>query len=280
MGIDMRYTGFAVFILFVIPGFIVPAANGQEIKVNSEREQAWAVPTFECLGLYFNCDIDRGECKAQYRQDDESSWREALPLVYDARDKQYRGSLVGLKPDTAYNIRLACDNQEIEFNGRTRKEQFPIGKTTHLSGSELDQPVRITESGTEDAWHLVAPAPGQKTIVDVFNLHDNCIEVAADYVIIRGLELKNAGRHAVLIREGVQNVVVEDCHMTQWGRVGGAHVWGIMHGSDSAIYAETGAGGLILQRNLIEHPPAVQGTHCRVRERCCFGSLHCIRRDR
>jgi hypothetical protein len=42
--------------------------------------------------------------------------------------------------------------------------------------------------------------------------------------------------------------------MTQWGRVGGARVWGIFHGSDSAIYAESGAGGLVLQRNLIEHP--------------------------
>jgi hypothetical protein len=42
--------------------------------------------------------------------------------------------------------------------------------------------------------------------------------------------------------------------MTLWGRVGGARVWGVFQGSDSGIYAETGAGGLVLQRNLIEHP--------------------------
>lgn len=219
-----------------------------------EEQRAWAVATFECLGLYYPSAMERGVCRVQYRQPDEKSWREALPLAYDSRERQYRGSLVGLKPDTTYLIRLTCGEQTIEFSGSTRSEQFSIGKTTYLPADDLDQPVRITEAGKADAWHLVTPTPGTKTLIDVFNLHDNCIEVAADYVIIRGIELKNAGQHAVLIRKGVQNVVVEDCHMTQWGRVGGARVWGVFHGSDSAIYAETGAGGLFLQRNLIEHP--------------------------
>jgi len=219
-----------------------------------EEKQAWAVPTFECLGLYYPSAAEQGTCNVQYRQADENLWREALPLVYDSREHQYRGSLVGLKPDTEYLIRLKCGDQTVELSGCTRSEQFPIGKTTYLPAGEMDKPVRIAEPGKADAWHLVTPAPGTKTVIDVFNLHDNCIEVAADYVIIRGLELKNAGQHAVLIRKGVQNVVVEDCHITQWGRVGGARVWGVFYGSDSAIYAETGAGGLVIQRNLVEHP--------------------------
>ncbi len=220
----------------------------------AEEKRAWAVATFECLGLYYPSAADQGDCNVQYRQADEQSWRQGLPLVYDSRQKEYRASLVGLKPDTEYLIRLTCGDQTVEFSGRTRSDQFPIGKTTYLPTGESGNPVRITESGKPDAWHLVTPAQSSKTILDVFNLHDTCVEVAADYVIVRGLELKNAAQHAVLIRKGVQNVVVEDCHMTLWGRVGGARVWGIFYGSDSAIYAETGAGGLILQRNLIEHP--------------------------
>ena len=219
----------------------------------AEQKQAWVVPTFECLGLYYPA-AEQGDCKVQYRQADETTWREALPLVYDSRERQYRGSLVGLKPDTAYLLRLTCGGQTVEFPGRTHNDQFPIGKTTQLPSGELDKPVRITEPGTADAWHLVTSAPGAKTVIDAFNLQDTCVDVAADYVIIRGLELQNAGQHAVLIRKGVQNVVVEDCHMTLWGRLGGARVWGVFQGSDSAIYAETGAGGLVLQRNLIEHP--------------------------
>ena len=215
-----------------------------------------AVPTFECIGLYWKPGgTESGEAKARFRQQGEGAWREGYPLWYAERDGEYRGSLVYLRPGTSYEIELtAPSGKQASLTAATRGDQFPIGKTTYLPGGEMDKPVRITESGTADAWHLVTPTPGTKTVIDAFNLHDNCVEVAANYVIIRGLELKNAGQHAVLIRKGVQNVVVEDCHMTLWGRVGGARVWGVFHGSDSGVFAETGAGGLILQRNLIEHP--------------------------
>ena len=215
-----------------------------------------AVPTFECIGLYWKPgDTEGGESKVRFRVEGDSAWREGYPLWYAERDGEFRGSLVGLRSGTTYEIELtAPSGKKAVLTAATRNEEFPVGKTTHLPGGEMDKPLRITESGTANAWHLVTPTPGTKTVIDTFNLHDNCVEVAADYVIIRGLELKNAGQNAVLIRKGVQNVVVEDCHMTLWGRVGGARVWGVFYGSDSAIYAETGAGGLVLQRNLIEHP--------------------------
>jgi len=215
-----------------------------------------AVPTFECIGLYWKPGgTESGEAKVRFHAQGDSAWREAYPLWYAERDGEFRGSLVSLRPGTTYEIELtAPSGKQALLTAATRSEQLPIGKTTHLPGGEMDKPLRITESGTAEAWHLVTPAPGAKTVIDVFNLHDNCVEVAANYVIVRGLELRNAGQHAVLIRKGVQNVVVEDCHMIRWGRVGGAAVWGTFHGSDSGIFAETGAGGLVLQRNLIEQP--------------------------
>jgi hypothetical protein len=215
-----------------------------------------AVPTFECIGLYWRPgDAGGGEAKVRFRVQGEEAWREGHPLWYAELDGEYRGSLVGLRPGTSYEIELtAHSGQKISLTAATRSDQFPIGKTTYLPGGEMDKPVKITEPGTANAWHLVTPTPGTKTVIDVFNLHDNCVEVAADYVIIRGLELKNAGQSAVLIRRGVHNVVVEDCHMALWGRVGGARVWGVFYGSDSGIYAERGAGDLVLQRNLIENP--------------------------
>lgn len=213
-----------------------------------------AAPTFECVGLYLTAGGEAGRCDVRYRAAGDDAWREALPLVYDERDKEYRGSLVGLQPDTAYAVRFECGGQAVELETRTRSESIPVGKVTLLPAGELDRPVRITESGTPDGWHLVTVASGGRTVIDVFNLHDHCVEIAADHVIVRGLELKNAAADAVRIRRGVREVVVEDCHIVRWGAVGGARVWGVLHGSDSAIYAEPGAGGLILQRNLIEHP--------------------------
>ncbi len=215
-----------------------------------------AVPTFECVGLYWKPDaVTNGEANVRFRAQADTAWRKGYPLWYAEQDNEFRGSLVGLRPGITYEIELThSSGEEASLTTTTRSEQLPIGKITRLPGGESDKPLRINEPGTADAWHLVTPEPGTKTIIDVFDLHDMCVEIAADYVIVRGLELKNAGRHGVLIREGVQNVVVENCHITRWGRIGGARVWGVFHGSDSAIYAEKGTGGLVLQRNLIEHP--------------------------
>lgn len=213
----------------------------------------WAVPTFESLGLYHNRATPYNDpVRVFYRN--AGDWREGHPLIYDSREKQYRGSLVLLKPDTEYEIRLEAGGQKTEFRARTRSEKFPIGKTTHLPSGTADGTVTIKEAGTAEAWHLVTPAPGTKFISDVFNLSDYNIVVEADYVIIRGVELRNAGIHGVLIRKGVQNVVVEDSHITGWGRIGGARVWGVVGGSDSAVFAESAAGHLVVQRNLIEYP--------------------------
>ncbi len=234
----------SIFIVSAAVCSVVSAADGQ----------ARAVPTFEAIGLYYDRDTAQDSCRVRYRAGGASEWREGYPLVYDQRERQYRGSLVGLAPDTLYEIQLESGGQRVELQARTRSEKFPIGKTTYLPAGVADQTVYVREGGSADGWHLVTPAPNTKYVNDVFNLSDYNVVVEADYVILRGLELKNAGIHGVLVREGVQNVVVEDCHITGWGRMGGARVWGVHYGSDSAVYAENDAGHLVIQRNLIEYP--------------------------
>ena len=214
---------------------------------------AWAVPTFESLGLYYNRAPAQDGCKVRYRAAGASQWREGYPLAYDFREKQYRGSLVGLAADTNYDIRLESEGAPVELQARTRSEQFPIGETTYVTGIS-DQALTVKEGGTEKAWRLITPKAGARFVSDLFNLSDYNVSVEADYVILRGLELKGAAIHGVFIKSGVQNVVIEDCHITGWGRLGGARVWGVLSGSDSAVYAQSDAGHLVIQRNLIEHP--------------------------
>lgn len=226
----------------------------QGLPAAAAEARAWGAATFESLGIYFNrATAAESGCRVHYRAAGAGEWRPGYPLVYDAREKQYRGSLVGLAPDTQYEIRLEAGDERVEFQARTRSEQFPIGKTTVLEGT-TDTTIHIREGGTEKGWHVVTPAPGKRFTSDVFNLSENNIVVEADYVILRGLDLKNAGTHAVVIGENVQNVVVEDCRIAGWGRIGGAIVWGVFGGSDSAVYARRGAGRLVVQRNLIENP--------------------------
>ena len=244
-----RYLGGAVLVLMAV-GMLFTRYS----PVNAAGPEAWAVPTFESLGLYYNRAMASEPCRVHYRVANAAEWREGYPLVYDQRERQYRGSLVGLTPDTLYDIRLEAGGDPAQLEARTRSENFPVGKTTYLPGGTADQTLTIREGGTEQAWHLYTPAPGTKYVNDVFNLANHNVVVEAEYVILRGLELKNAGIHGVLIRPGVQNVVVEDCHITRWGRFTGSVSWGLRIDLDSAIYAERDAGHLVVQRNLIENP--------------------------
>src|SRR5687767_12625123 len=83
--------------------------------LRSADADVWAVPTFESLGLYFKHASDEGACGVRYRASGSTEWREGHPLVYGAREKQYRGSLVGLRPDTEYEIRIEVNKRATDL---------------------------------------------------------------------------------------------------------------------------------------------------------------------
>ncbi|MBI5083761.1 MAG: fibronectin type III domain-containing protein, partial [Acidobacteria bacterium] len=90
----------------------LPVANAAQGAAGEGR--AWGVATFESVGVYYNR-AAAGECVVKYRAVEAGEWRDGYPLVYDPREKQYRGSLVGLKPDTEYEVRLEAGGERVEF---------------------------------------------------------------------------------------------------------------------------------------------------------------------
>ncbi len=232
-------------VLFLLSFF---SATGHVV---SAEDLTYAVATYESIGLYYTR-ADDSSCQVRYRPEGADHWRQGLDLVYDSRDGQYRGSLVGLAADTAYEIELQCGAATETLNARTRSNQCPIGHVTRLEPGVRREPLRIDRSGTPDAYHLVVAE--EHTTIDVMNGADETIIIDADYVIVRGLELKNAARHGILIGRDRHDIVIEDCRIAFWGRGGGPRTYGNEGNMDSAIYAGRGAGRLTIQRNLIENP--------------------------
>ena len=212
-----------------------------------------AVATYECIGLYFKSP-DLGQCNVRFRETGTSKPREGYPLVYDPRDGEYRGSIVGLKPNTGYGIEIALAGNSHGLTCKTRDDTFPIGKTTYLEGGVSSKPLVVTESGSAKGYHLITPAENSKATIDVRNAQEYTCVIDADYVIVRGVEFRNAAIHGLLIKSSRHDNVIEDCRFTFWGRVGGPKTYGNQGNTDSAIYAERGSGNLTIQRNLIEHP--------------------------
>ena len=226
---------------------------GTSISFGDVSDKFSTAATYECIGVYFKS-LDLGECHVRFKENNTSTWRQGYPLVYDPRDQEYRGSIVGLKSNTSYDIRITLDNSTHELTCKTRNDSHPIGKITYLKDSIHSKSVKITESGTPEGYHLITPAKDSKATIDVRNAEEYTCVIDADYITVRGVEFKNAAIHGILIKSRRHDVVIEDCHFTFWGRIGGPRTYGNRGNTDSAIYAERGAGNLTIQRNLIENP--------------------------
>ena len=66
-----------------------------------------AVPTYESVGIYWTAPgAASSGCNVNYRKVGTTAWSTGMPLWFDPRSAQCRGSLVGLTPGTAYEAQL------------------------------------------------------------------------------------------------------------------------------------------------------------------------------
>jgi hypothetical protein len=203
------------------------------------------VATFESIGLYGKTQADPGAagCPVKYRKKDETAWKEGLPLWYDKRNGECRGSLVQLAPGTQY---------EVEVGGKkiiaaTWPEKFPVAKTVK------PVPQEIKEGGTKDGYILYE---GGTIDGGKFN-----VTISAPYVIVRGATLKGAEQDAIRLLEGAHDVVIEDNDISGWGRrnyVNSAG-WEIGVDMESGVRADCKRFSkplerIVIQRNRIHDP--------------------------
>src|SRR5688572_3270710 len=75
-----------VFLAFLL------VMGASSVSIRAAAGNARAVPTFESLGLYLDSATAQDGCRVRYRAAGAPEWREGYPLVYDQRERQYRGS--------------------------------------------------------------------------------------------------------------------------------------------------------------------------------------------
>src|SRR5690554_6269602 len=165
-GVSLRLI---IFLLSVHSGKSQPEGNANP----------YAVATFECAGIYWKT-VEDGFGKIRYKAQDSNSWNEGLDLVYDARDGEYRGSIIKLIPNTRYQVELSNNTEKTKLAFKTRNDDFPIGKISTIPEGESDQPLLITESGTPDAYHLIEVPAESKSVLNMKNVYDHGIEIDAD----------------------------------------------------------------------------------------------------
>lgn len=253
----------ATFLFFALTLFILAVSTASSAPVDpapmpaATSQEGRAVATFECIGLYWSPANGATDnvCSVRYRPAGNSEWKEAMPLWFDERNREYRGSIVGLKPGTEYEVALKLDKEgdgkkePLQLKVKTWSESFPIKKTITLP-TEV-KTFAITESGDESGYVLYTAGP-KGTVIDADGKEDVCLKVTASKVIIRGLTLKNPKWHAMRLLGPVHDVVIEQCDISGWGRIAAD---GFGSNMDSGICGDsTEDERIIIQRNKIHHP--------------------------
>ncbi len=213
------------------------------LLTQGELAAATAVPTFQSIGLTvpYQGDSDRERsCSVRYRKKGEEPWREGHPLFNDTEGREFRGSLVLLAPGTAYEVEATVadaqgrDPAVSRIEAQTWPEDFPVAETAWIEPGVQKKPLAIGRSGSATGYLLFSARPGREkeTVIDVEGNEDNNVTISANYVIVRGLVLRNARTHAIEIQRG-HHIVVERCEITGWGRPGGSEKSDL----DAGVYA-------------------------------------------
>lgn len=236
-----------------------PVAQPAAVKPTSgapQSTQPRAVCTFQCIGLYWTPvgGSEDNPCQVNYRPAGDRMWREALPLWFDKRIGEYRGSIVQLDSGKTYEVRLnlAQSGPSAELKAATWPEVFPIARTVEVSDL-AGKTLTVDQSGTAQGYVLYTHRPNATTAtMNAADKVDQCVTVRASYVILRGLTLRAPKRHGIALGAGSHDVVIEGCDISGWGRV---HEDGWGEDLDSAVYSnDRSLRRVTIQRNRLHHP--------------------------
>ena len=184
----------------------------------------------------------------------------------------FHGSIMGLKEDTVYEVRIVNDGKTLEqASFKTWSSKVRIGKTVEIDPATYQAPLVISDKGTPDAWVRYVVKGG---VLDNKTDKATIIVDGAEYVLIDDMTLRGAKNCINAIRiENSRQIRVRNCDIAGWSREGvqnfqrltGDKRFGPGNGSyvdkrgkpindDPAINIRKGASEIVVERCFIHDP--------------------------
>jgi hypothetical protein len=228
----------------------------ETVPTVTSKVAAKVVPTFHCLSLYWSPAGGEANKKVlvKFREAGQGAWRDGFSLRHNPVDTKeckgdYRGSLVNLKPGTAYEILLMLEgtDERTSIKANTWSEKFPVAETVKVPSGA--QTVEVKKSGTAEGYVVY---DGTGSTIDCANKSEVGISVNASYVILRGFTIKNVKEHGIRIFNG-NHIVIEGCDISKWGS---EEEQGFGFDYQAAVYTNNrkDVHTLVIQRNKFHHP--------------------------
>ena len=111
-------------------------------------------PTFVSCGFSFGAAQPVEGAQLEFREKGSAGWTPGTPeLLYFKETKDYRGSILDLKEDTQYEMRLVAGGKAFaEGSFRTWASEVPVARTVVLDPDTFKTPFVISDRGTADGW--------------------------------------------------------------------------------------------------------------------------------
>lgn len=180
------------------------------------------VPTYENASVYVQPAAPGLPIpKIKYREKGAPNWIDAHPLSISVKDPAPRGSLLGLRQNTSYEVRCERADGSLLAAGefKTWADVVPIARTVLLSElAKNGGPVKIEQSGTADGWIRYVGSPdfvingGEKA-------NEALLVSGVSYVIIEGVMIKGGWRHGIQLKDS-DHVRIRNCDISGFGRIG------------------------------------------------------------
>ena len=205
----------------------VPEKNRIELLQPVKAGTMLLRPTFNSCSFYYGTGRVKNPV-LQFRAAGKA-WQKALEPVHFHEDKnsvsgsivnEYRGSIVKLEENTAYEVRF-CDGEKELARGsfKTWASEVPVARTIYIDADNFKAPFTISAQGTPDGW-IRYTTKGGKPIVNrgkasAFRVK-NARYVLLDDMVIDG----GVNKREVITVSDSSNVRIRNCEIFNWGRVG------------------------------------------------------------
>lgn len=183
-----------------------PAAEG-ELKLT---------PTYTSLSVAWGVMAPVENLVLEYRAKGEDEWRYAPPPPWSPDMLNYRGSILDLKEDTDYEVRVMVDGK-VRSTGmaRTWKSVVKVAREVTIDPAATEFPLTISERGCAEGWIRYRVKPGTELVnptakITVFFTNAEYV-VFADSVIRGGL-----GAAAIQVVDS-RHVRIVNCDISRFG---------------------------------------------------------------
>ncbi len=185
------------------------------------------VPGYEVCSIYRNglnaSEEKQFQGRVFYREKGSAEWLPALDLVFVPTEKAARGSIVRLKENTAYELKLelvdAGKAETLILPFRTKTASVPIAKTVVLNGDNFKGHLVISEGGTPDGYIRYTAGPGF-VLRGIPGKREVILLDQADYVILDGLTVRGNDNENGIHVAGGANIQILNCDIAGYSLVG------------------------------------------------------------